>query len=541
MQHETVDTTVVNGRIANMDRKGRVVEAMAIDAGRIVAIGSTADIRDFAPHARGIDCGGRRVLPGLIDSHCHPDMHGVRLGRWVDLLELEQDKNALLRRIRFDLDGAPTGQWFVGFGYDDIAIGGYPSGAELDAVAGDNPVFLYLRDGHLCVVNSAAMAQVGYAEDSIDPPFGALDRDPDTGRLTGLLRETAARAVVDHIQASYTPEQCADGLVQVFERFAGYGIASVHNSLASTNGITAYDQMCEAGRLKLRVGLLASGREDELIDAIIRADWRTGFGDEWLRLTGAEWCPDCSRSGRTAASYTPCIGERVLGKPENDCGALLHEQGDFDGRVTRAHGVGLLVGADGAGDRGIDFVLNGFEAASQAHPRDDHRMRVEHCCHVTPDIRARLKRLEVICASAAGFAYDLGDACICNRGSEAMTHMWPHRAMIDAGVVAPGHSDAPVCHPNPMRGNHSLVNRVTARGADLDKSRAISVHEAIECYTTLGASCGREEHMKGRLMPGMLADFCVLDRDIFEIDPGQIDRVGVVATYVGGEAVHGGL
>ncbi|RKF16074.1 amidohydrolase [Roseovarius spongiae] len=541
MQSQTADTIVLNAKIATMDRKAGFCEAMALASGRVTAIGTTREIRDFAPRAQVIDCGGRTVLPGLIDSHCHPDMHGARLGRWLDMAEIKQNKDALLRRIAQDVKAKPPGEWFVGFGFDDIAMGGYPTRDEMDAAAGDHPMFLYRRDGHIGLANSAALAAVGFDEQSGDPPFGKLDRDPETGRLTGLLRETAAHVVVNHIQQSYTPAQFADGLVKVFERFVGYGITSVHNSLASTNGIIAYQKMREADRLRLRVGLLASGREDDLIDAIIRSGWRTGFGDEWLRLTGVEWCPDCSTSGRTAAYYTPYIGDKVLGEPDDNRGMLLYEQGDFNERVTRAHAAGLLVGADGVGDRGIDFVLDGFQAALERHPRDDHRMRVEHCCNVTPAILERLRAMKVICSSATGFAYDLGDAYIRNRGAEAMTHMWPHRAMIDAGVIAPGHSDSPVCHPNPMRGIHSLVNRVTASGASLDPAQAISVHEAVECYTTLGAFAGREEHLKGRLIPGMLGDFCVLDRDIFEVDSTEIKDITVVATYVGGRAVHGGL
>ena len=149
--------------------------------------------------------------------------------------------------------------------------GGYPSRDETDAAAGGCAVFIYRRDGHIGLVNSAAMTEVGYDEASADPAFGKLDRDPWTGRLTGLLRETAAHAVVSHIQAAYTTEQFATGLIQVFERFVSYGITSVHISLASTSGIIAYQKMREAQQLRLRVGLLASGREDELVQAIIRA------------------------------------------------------------------------------------------------------------------------------------------------------------------------------------------------------------------------------------------------------------------------------
>ena len=295
--------------------------------------------------------------------------------------------------------------------------------------------------------------------------------------------------------------------------------------------------MREAGNLKMRVGLLASGREDELIQAIIRSGWRTGFGDEWVRLTGVEWCPDCSTSGRTAAYYDPYVGPKVLGEPDDNRGMLLYELEDFKRRVLQAHQAGLLVGADGVGDRGIDFVLDAYEHALDQHPVDDHRMRVEHCCNVTPSILQRLKRLKVICSSATGFAYDLGDAYRRNRGAEAMRYMWPHRSMIDAGVVAPGHSDSPVCHPNPLRAIHSLVNRVTDSGADLDQREAISVYEAVEAYTTLGAYCGKEEHLKGDLGLGKLADFIVLEEDIFTMDKKRLDQLKIRETYIGGEPV----
>jgi len=538
MQIQQIETVVINGKIATMQAPGQFAQAMAIAQGRIVAMGTTDEIRAFAPAARVIDCGGRTVIPGFIDSHCHPDMHGARLGRWVDLGEEEFTRDTLLTRIARDIGNQPAEKWFVGFGYDDTRMGGYPTLTELDAAAPANPVFLYRRDGHLGIANSAAMAATGYTEDSPDPDFGKLDRDPVTGALTGLLRETAAHAVVNVIQDSYTPDQFASGLVQVLDRFASYGITSVHNSLASTNGIVAYQKMREAGDLALRVGLLASGREDDLIAAIIRAGWRTGMGDEWLRLTGVEWCPDCSTSGRTAAYYTPYVGQKVLGEPADNRGMLLYEQDDFNARVTQAHAAGLLVGADGVGDRGIDFVLDGFQAALEAHPRADHRMRVEHCCNVTPSILKRLVEMRVICSSATGFAYDLGDAYIANRGAEAMRHMWPHRDMIDAGVIAPGHSDAPVCHPNPMRGIHSMVNRVTASGADLGASEAVSVFEALQAYTSLGAFAGREEHLKGTLVPGKLADFAILEEDIFTMPSERLDRLRVDATYVGGTQTY---
>jgi predicted amidohydrolase YtcJ len=250
-----------------------------------------------------------------------------------------------------------------------------------------------------------------------------------------------------------------------------------------------------------------------------------------------EWCPDCSTSGRTAAYYEPYIGEKVWGEPADNRGMLLYELEDFKQRVLRAHKAGLIVGADGVGDRGIDFVLDAFEYALDRHPVRDHRLRVEHCCNVTPAILERLKRLKVICSSATGFAYDLGDAYRRNRGAPAMKYMWPHRSMIDAGVAAPGHSDCPVCHPNPFRGIYSMVTRKTDSGGDLDGSEAITVYEAIEAYTTLGAYCGREEHLKGDLGIGKLADFSILEEDVFDADPEHLADIRIDETFIGGDQV----
>lgn len=532
-----VDTIVINGRIATMRAPGEFIEAMAVSRGWIVATGSSADIRALAPHAQVIDCAGRTVLPGFIDSHCHPDMHGARLGRWTDLSQGPDTMSELLELVEQQTRDTPQDAWFVGFGYDDLRLGGYPARDALDAAAGGRPAFLYRRDSHLGFANSGALAKVGFDSDSPDPPFGRIDRHPDTGEPTGLLRETAAHAVVNLCQSEFTTKDFIAGLQRVFADFASYGITSVHNALASTQGIEAYQRMRESGVLKMRVGLLASGREDALIDAIIRSGWRTGFGDEWVRLTGVEWCPDCSTSGRTAAYYDPYVGKKVIGEPEDNRGMLLYEADDFNQRVLRAHRAGLLVGADGVGDRGIDFVLDAYEHALRHHPVDDHRMRVEHCCNVTPSILKRLQRLKVICSSATGFAYDLGDAYIRNRGADAMRYMWPHRTMIDAGIIAPGHSDSPVCHPNPMRGIHALVNRRTPSGADLYAYEAITVFEALQAYTMLGAYAGKEEHIKGLLTVGRLADFTVLEDDIFEMPHERLAETRVAQTYIGGERI----
>ncbi len=535
-----IDLLLTNAKIATMAPAGTFAEALAAADGRIIAVGDEAAVAELAgPDTRVIDAGGRTVIPGLIDTHVHCDMQGTRIGRWLDFSwPGTRDKEAALAAIARAGEAKGTNDWVAGYRYDDVKLGGYPSRAELDKAGQGRPVFIFRTDGHVGLANSGALARCAIDETTPDPPFGRYDRDPETGRLTGLLRETAAHQVLEEAESGIKIEELADGLETVFQGFLALGITSIHNSLATRPAIKAYQRMREAGRLKMRVGIIASGREEGLIESLIDAGIRTGFGDDWIRLVGVEWCPDCSTSGRTAAYYEPYRGQAVLGEPADNRGMLLYETEDFARRVLAAHAAGLTVCADGVGDRGIDFVLDAYEAALEAHPRADHRMRVEHCCCVTPDIRARLKRLGVVASSASGFAYDLGEAYLRNRGAEAMKFMWPHRSLIDQGIPAPGHSDAPVCDPNPFRGIYSLVARKAQTGADLDASEAITLWEALEAYTTLGAWVGREEKVKGSLEPGKRADFAVLDRDIFRLPPDQLLETKTCMTVLDGALVH---
>lgn len=524
----------------------RQLASIAIRDGRILSLGSPSALAHLiGPDTRRIDAHQNTVIPGIIDSHCHADRHAVRLQRWTDVSPHEApDRAALLTRLRqavVQQQGASVGGrpgWVAACRFDDQRSGGYPDMAELDAVSRDIPLIVMRTDNHLAVVNTAAFERLGLNPDVADPPFGRFDRAADTGRLTGLVREAAMQLFVNEAQADDRIEDFETGLQMVYADWVRYGITSIQNSLTGRKPMRAMQNLRARDALRIRTGIIASGREPGLVESLIAGGIQSGLGDDWLRLIGVEWCPDCSTSGRTAAYYDPYVGTPVPGEPVPNTGMLLYDADDLQERAAAAHAAGLQVMIEGVGDRGIDFALDAIEHALSVAPRPDHRMRVEHCCNVTPKIEARLKALGVICSSATGFMYELGGAYRCNRGADAMARMWPHRAMIDAGIPAPGHSDAMIVGPNPFEAIWSMVNRQSLSGDDLDASQAVSVAEAIDAYTWLGAYAGREERTKGSLEPGKLADIAVLDRDIEACDPMALRDVTVQQTLIGGAVVH---
>jgi hypothetical protein len=182
------DLILHNGRIATLDAAGTVVQALAVHGGRIVARGRDDEIAPLAgPGTRVVDLAGRTAIPGIVDSHCHPDSYAARLARWHDVGPAAVgDRAALLKTIAAACRDLPADGWFAGYRFNDHKSGGFPTREELDAAAGGRRVFILRTDGHLGVANSAAFAACGVSDNAEDPPFGRFDRHPATNRFTAL-------------------------------------------------------------------------------------------------------------------------------------------------------------------------------------------------------------------------------------------------------------------------------------------------------------------------------------------------------------------
>lgn len=526
------DVAFINGKVFTLDGDDRIVQAVSVRNGKILRVGSDEHVKESTGiRTRIVDLEGKTMLPGLIDSHMHPGgswgaylIRGVACGPHFNSVE------GMLEAVREKVKTTSPGNWVLGYRMDDVKMGRYPTRLELDEVSPENPLYIQRRDGHNGVANSLALEAANITRDTPDPHHGKIEKNED-GEPNGLLRETA-KDLVYHIMPPYSFDEFYRGLQIVFDECINLGLTSIHASMVSPLEFKAMQALKRKGKLGIRVAVHLSGRDEGMVEGAIAAGIQTPFGDDWLKITEAEWVFDTSTSGRTATYYEPYVGE-----PDNT-GILLYDQDDIERRVWEAHEAGLRVGLDGVGDRGIDRSLDAIEKALERQPREDHRHRIEHCCYVTPAVQDRLLKLKVIDASATGFHHDLGDAYKANRGEEAMKYMWPHRTLIDRGIPAPGHSDASICDANPWLAIYSMVTRKTSSGDVLYAPEGVEPLEAIRAYSIDGAYAVWEEDIKGTIESGKLADLVVVDRDPTEIDHDDLRNVRNLMTVVNGKIVY---
>ncbi len=525
------DLILHNGRVITIDPRQPAAEAVAIAGDRILAVGSNADIDALAvAGTRKVDLGGSTVVPGFIDGHCHPAYSGRRHLRFIDcdLRSIRAIQDAVRERAAI----TPPGEWVVGFKYDDTktAERRFITREDLDAAAPDHPVYIGHRGGHTGYVNSLALAKAGITEQSPDPEGGKFVRDPATGRLTGRVLERAAEIYENTIPAFGTTTRDEDraAVKLITQMFAKAGVTSSTDAYGTPEDLRAYQDAREAGDLSTRIYCMIGYSH---LERMIASGVRTGFGDEWIRVGAMKATCDGSISERTARLSQPYVG-----RPD-DFGMIVADAEELHGYASKAHEAGWQLGIHANGDVGIGMVLDLYERLQRERPRRDARYRIEHCTVINEELVRRMKALGAIPTPFSTYVYFHGEK-MPEFGEERLNSMFAMRSFLDAGIRATMASDYPPGPFEPMMALQSMVTRTAMDGRVWGPRQKITIEEALGVCTLNGAYASFEEHEKGSLEPGKLADLVVLGRNPLTEDPSNLATIPIERTMVGGRWVY---
>lgn len=530
-----------NGTIHTLNAEQPRAQALAIRAGRVVAVGSQGKVRAALAGERveGIDLQGRAVIPGLTDAHVHITWYGltrrnVRLGGTRSLDE------ALARIAERAASLAPAA-WLQGGGWDHTAWGGqWPTCADLDRVCPHNPAMLVRKDGHSVWVNSRALMLAGITSTTPDPSGGQIQRDRER-EPTGILFESA-QEIVRRVVAPPTPAERLQALQEALHEASGYGLTSLHippGPVADDGHQTLTDLHVLYGRGALPLRCLAHIAARDL-DAALALGLRSGLGDHWLRAGGLKIFADGALGSETAEMLAYYEGRRHLGMSALPLEAL-------EDMVQRAHRGGISVVVHAVGDAANRKVLSAIEKArkrqaeqaAQAGQHPDRPLlpdRIEHAQIVHPSDIPRFAALGVVASMQPVHA--TSDMLMADElWGRRCTTAYALRAFQDAGVTLAFGSDAPVESFNPWLGIHAAVTR---QRLDNTPPGGWYPEQCLSLLDTLRACCigpavaSGEAHVKGMLVPGMLADMAILSADPFQMPPQQLHRMVVDMTIVAG-------
>ncbi|MCI0898511.1 MAG: amidohydrolase [Chloroflexi bacterium] len=530
------DTVIKNANIITIDTSRPKAQALAMTHGRFAGVGSNEDLEGLiGPGTKVLDLGGKTVLPGFIDAHIHVLSSGIRhvMAADCDVPTLKQVQAGLKERA----GKTPAGQWVQGFKFDDTKTDRTASNEgrhlyrdDLDAVTTAHPILVAHRAGHVYYMNTAALEAAGFNDETPDPPGGRLGRDPDTGRLNGMIFERAIDPVRFGLIPVETEEVRREGLRTICGMLNRAGLTSVHDARVTAEEFQTYQDGKAAGELSLRVyALMWYPQFPALRDAGIKS----GLGDDLLRIGGIKMVADGAIATRTAYLSQPYEGSQC------DHGILAMEQDEIEEQVMAMHRAGFQVCIHANGDLTIDMVLTAYEKAQKAHPRFNTRHRIEHCTLVNEDLLMRMKALGCIATPFCTYVYHHGEK-MRYYGEQRLEWMFAQRSFIDSGVVSTGATDYPPGPFEPLLGIQSCVTRTDSTGKEWGVNQRVSVEEALRLYTLNGAYASFEEDSKGSIETGKLADLVVLGSDPNKVDPLGIKDIAVERTIVGGETVYGG-
>lgn len=524
ISHRDADTILLSAKIVTLDSRRPRAQALAIEHGYIVRVGTNQEILSIAGRNTHVwDLHGAVVLPGFTDCHTHLVSYGIEL--FGANLRKSTSTAEIQSTLRKQAQKTPPGRWVLGYGWDQekLTEHRYPNRLDLDAAVPDRPVCIFRICGHICVANSIALKLANITRATPPPGGGVIDHHGETGEPTGLLRENAMELVMSHIPA-LDDRELRKAITLAMRKAVSAGLTSIHCIVDQPRHVRVLQSMNRAGELRARIYILIP---DDWITRAGEIGLSTGFGDEMLRIQGVKIFTDGSLGARTAALESP-----YSDAPDTQ-GVQIHTQDELNSIVESASRNGFQVAIHAIGDHAIAMALTAIEKARLAVPHSDKlRHRIEHASVLNPDLIKRIKRARVIASVQPHFIPS--DPWVPARlGRERAKFVYALRALMESGAIVVGGSDCPVETIDPLEGISAAVTSATE-----DYGERVDTQDALEMFTRNAAYATHEEETKGTIREGKTADVVVLDHDPLHVPPAEIHKIGVLATIVGGRIAY---
>ena len=517
---------------------GKRSEALAVAGDQILAVGARDDVMKFkGPDTKIVDLDSHFVMPGFNDAHMHMASAGLEKMN-VDLVGAKT-LDEFRERLRVKCEAAAPAEWVIGEGWDETLwpVKVLPTRWDLDEVSGKHPVYLVRVDGHIGVASTLALQLASITVATRDPDGGKIDRD-ESGTPTGVLREKAQQAVYAVIPKP-THEKRRQAIELALADLASHGITSAQD-YSQWEDFKIYEELEHDGKLTARITEWIPF--DDSIEELNRKRDSHPLSDNMLHTGMLKGFMDGSLGSKTAALLEPYSDD------PNNSGLPQYDAAKLNAMTKERVLAGYQIGFHAIGDKGVQMALDASaeaeKAAKDAEVKavdggSDYRLRIEHAQVTTPQEILRFKELKVIASMQPSHLLTDMNWAESRLGPKRAEHSYAWDEFLRRGVTLAFGTDYPVEPVTPFRGIYAALTRMSEDGKkSYYPAQKINIEQAIAAYTTGSAFAEFAEKQKGKLEPGMLADFVVLDQDITAAAPTKILQTRVLRTVVGGKTVY---
>lgn len=532
------DIVFKNGNVYTANDKAPQAQAIAVKADRIVFVGTNAAAQRFVgTNTRVVDLQGKTVLPGFTDSHQH--LSGVGQREMTLNLEGTTSLEDFLAKVKARVDQTKPGEWITGRGWIETHWKPpvFPTRADLDSVAPNNPMILARADGHGSVANSAALNLAGITKDTPNPFGGEISKDKQSGEPNGMLLD-AAQGLVRRRVPPTSAEDAERAVVLGVKRNIELGWTQIQDAGGGYNDVEIFKKLYAAGTIKLRIYKAVHGPGPSATRLLNEGPTIGEFENRFTFRT-IKVVSDGALGSRGAALHAP------YSDAPDTSGFLTVKAEELRPMLIDALRKGIQVETHAIGDRANRFVLDEYEAAFKAVPAAERkvaepRWRMEHAQIVNPADIPRFAKLGIIPSMQPSHA--IGDLFFAPSrvGIKRLAGSYAWESFIKSGVVVPGGSDAPVERGEPMIEFYAAVARKDQKGFSGEgwhPEEAVTRAQALKMFTLWPAYAAFEEKLRGAIEVGKLADLTILSADIMKIPEAEILKTRCVMTVINGEIV----